>query len=178
MPVDIHYIVRQMRDSDIEAVVSLESEIFPDAWPAESFRESMDASDGGGLIVESRNGPARKLLAYACYYSAAGETHVTNLAVAPDYRRRGIANKILASLNEKAKTSLSDAIFLEVRASNGPAIKLYESRGFQELYRRKNYYHDPREDAVVFVLEFSSTAKHPGGAKSVNTSISQRAKKP
>ena len=60
MQVDDNSVVRQMRDSDIDAVVSLESEIFPDAWPAESFRESVGVPDGGGLIVESGNGPAKK----------------------------------------------------------------------------------------------------------------------
>lgn len=173
MPVDTDLVVRKMRDSDINAVVALESEIFPDAWPAESFRESVNGPDGGGLVVETRNGTSKKLIAYACYYSAAGETHLTNIAVAPDHRRQGIANRILESLYEKAKAAGSDALFLEVRASNETAMKLYASHGFQELYRRKNYYHDPREDAVVFVREFSNGAKRSDAGETANSPETQ-----
>lgn len=168
MSVDADIVVRKMRDSDINAVVALESEIFPDAWSAESFRESVNVPDGGGLIVESKNGSVRKLIAYACYYSAAGETHLTNIAVAPDHRRQGIADRILESLYQKARASNSDAVFLEVRSSNESAMKLYESHGFQELYRRKNYYHDPREDAVVYVREISNTANNSSASEALS----------
>lgn len=178
MPVEADYVIRQMRETDISAVVALERLIFPDAWPADSFCESLNVPDGGGLVVESKNGPARKLLAYACFYSAAGETHVTNFAVAPDYRRRGIANKMLQALYEKAQASVSDAMFLEVRASNEPARKLYENHGFQELYRRKNYYHDPREDAVVYTREFSRTSEHSAVTKSLDQSDRQNVDRP
>lgn len=173
MSADADIVVRKMRDSDIDAVVALEAEIFPDAWSAESFRESVNVSDGGGMVVESLNDVNRKLIGYACYYSAAGETHLTNIAVAPERRRQGIANKIMESLYQKAKSANSEAVFLEVRSSNESAMKFYERHGFKELYRRKNYYHDPREDAVVYVREFSDTANNSSAGETLNQTDTQ-----
>ncbi|MFQ5608310.1 MAG: ribosomal protein S18-alanine N-acetyltransferase [Candidatus Zixiibacteriota bacterium] len=151
--------IRVMRERDATAVAALESRIFSDAWSAELFRESLAAPDGGGIIIESGEGAQTRLIGYACYYSAAGETHLTNIAVSPESRRQGFAEQLLRRVFNRARESGSEAIFLEVRPSNTAARQLYERRGFHVLYRRKRYYHDPCEDAIVYVCELEESVK-------------------
>ena len=151
--------VRKMYLEDIPAVASLEQEIFPDPWSAEAFEDSLEMGSAGGLVaelLESQGDTGRgALVGYACYYTAAGETHLTNIAVSPAYRRKKVARRLLTAIFDLARRAMSDAIFLEVRESNIAAQKLYRSYGFEELYRRKGYYSKPKEDAIVYIYEFS-----------------------
>jgi len=89
-----------------------------------------------GFLVVRENGP--------------GEWEILNLAVAPEYRRRGVARDLVESF----QTSINGCVFLEVRESNNTARKFYNSMGFQEVSRRQNYYDYPPEDAIV--LKFHS----------------------
>ena len=77
-----------------------------------------------------------------------------NVAVHPDFRRQGIAEALVNGLVEHLKTMGSHCLTLEVRASNVPAISLYEKLGFSEIGRRKNYYRNPREDALILRKEW------------------------
>jgi ribosomal-protein-alanine N-acetyltransferase len=77
-----------------------------------------------------------------------------NVAVHPDFRRRGIAEALVNRLVEELKAIDSHSLTLEVRASNVPAISLYEKLGFSEVGRRKNYYRNPREDALIMRKEW------------------------
>ena len=82
------------------------------------------------------------------------ETDMMNVAVHPDFRRQGIAEALITGLVEHLKTIGSRCLTLEVRASNAPAIALYEKLGFSEIGRRKNYYRNPREDALILRKEW------------------------
>ena len=77
-----------------------------------------------------------------------------NVAVTADYRRRGIAEKLVLALVEELKKKGSHALMLEVRASNAPAIALYEKLGFLQVGCRKNYYRNPKEDALILRKEW------------------------
>ena len=77
-----------------------------------------------------------------------------NLAVAVDYRRRGIAEQLVHTLIDNLKSQDVTCLTLEVRASNQPAIKLYEKIGFSQVGRRPNYYHNPKEDALIMRKEW------------------------
>lgn len=77
------------------------------------------------------------------------EGSLTNLAVSPQYRRRGIAEKLTEALLEKAKELTLSFVTLEVRVSNTPASNLYRKTGFEEIGVRKGYYSNPREDALL-----------------------------
>ena len=77
-----------------------------------------------------------------------------NVAVHPDYRRQGIAEGLIAVLVDKLRENEVYCLLLEVRASNDPAKALYEKLGFVEVGRRKNYYRNPREDALILRKEW------------------------
>ena len=85
---------------------------------------------------------------------AADESDVMNVAVHPDYRRRGIAESLIDCLIRELKNRGSHALMLEVRDSNEPAISLYEKLGFQQVGLRKNYYHNPKEHARILRKEW------------------------
>jgi ribosomal-protein-alanine N-acetyltransferase len=105
-------------------------------WRASDYlsydlRVSTFGGSVAGFLVVRENGP--------------GEWEILNLAVAPEYRRRGIARKLVESF----QTSVNGCVFLEVRESNDAARKFYNSMGFQEVSRRHEYYKTPPEAAIV-----------------------------
>jgi ribosomal-protein-alanine N-acetyltransferase len=83
-----------------------------------------------------------------------GESDMMNVAVHPDFRRRGIAAKLVEKLVEDLGKMGNHCLSLEVRVSNDPAIKLYEKLGFSQVGRRPKYYRNPREDALILRKEW------------------------
>ena len=136
-----------MRRDDITTIVLLEAQIFPDPWPEAAFIEELNRENRGVIIAETNGAIA----GYAAYIIIYGEAHLTNIAVAPEYRGKSIAKKLLNYILNVAKKADCEYIFLDVRQSNKAAISLYEKFGFIKLYRRPNYYHSPVEDALVMV---------------------------
>jgi [ribosomal protein S18]-alanine N-acetyltransferase len=106
------------------------------AWPVADYlaHSFLVAEDGG------------QLAGFLVWRDIAGESEILNLAVDPSFRRRGIAAALLAALPPQR-------VFLEVRASNLPARRLYEKAGFRAISVRRAYYHDPPEDGIVMERE-------------------------
>ena len=96
------------------------------------------------------------LVGYVGSQSSIDESDIMNIAVHPDWRRRGIAEKLIDYLVQELKKRGSHALMLEVRVSNDPAIALYEKLGFQQVGRRKNYYRNPKEDALILRKEWEN----------------------
>ena len=92
---------------------------------------------------------------YVGAQSVMGEADMMNIAVAPDYRRQGIAESLVSELIARLKSNDVYCLTLEVRASNLPAIALYEKLGFVQVGRRPNYYTAPKEDALILRKEWS-----------------------
>lgn len=139
--------IRRMGASDLDAVTLLEQRVFPDPWPKAAFAQDLEGDDRGVLLAEMDG----RLCGYACYMAAVGEAHLTNIAVAPEFRGKSIAKILLNRILDVAKKADCEYIFLDVRPSNEAAISLYTKYGFYELYRRPRYYHAPVEDALVMV---------------------------
>ncbi|HET8670309.1 MAG TPA: ribosomal protein S18-alanine N-acetyltransferase, partial [Candidatus Saccharimonadales bacterium] len=99
------------------------------------------------LIVEST-----PIAGYIVARETAGELHINNVAVRPEYRRRGIGAALLNRIIHEARRRKANAAFLEVRSANLAAQALYEKSGFKAIARRADYYSEPREDAVVMSL--------------------------
>ena len=141
-----------MTAAHLSQVAALEKVCFPaDPWSEELFRAALEGPHITILLAEGENGG---VLGYAVLSSILDEGNLDNIAVAPHCRRRGVANALLSALTGFGRANLS-ALMLEVRASNLPAIALYEKHGFIPVGRRKNYYESPKEDALLMTLDFT-----------------------
>jgi ribosomal-protein-alanine acetyltransferase len=127
-------------------VAALEAHIHAAPWTAANFREALAA--GYRARVGEREG---RIVAYGVLMLAPGEAQLLNLSVVPDARRGGLGSALLIQFLADARSLGADQVFLEVRASNAPAIALYERAGFASIARRESYYRwrrrRTREDA-------------------------------
>lgn len=117
-----------------------------DGWSAESFRSEVRKDNG--IVLCFTDGS--NIIALLSGYFAEGESDITSVAVDENFRRIGLAQRLIAEF-EKILPENTENIFLEVRESNSPAINLYIKCGFEKLSLRKNFYSNPRENAVVMV---------------------------
>ena len=121
-----------------------------DGWSAESFR-SEACKDNGFVLYIAVCGKVAALLSG---YSAVGEGDITSVAVSPEHRRKGFAQSLIGEF-ERLLPDDTESIFLEVRESNTGAIALYEKCGFERISVRKNFYTQPRENAVVMAKKLT-----------------------
>lgn len=145
------YRIVPMTAAQLPAVAALEKVCFPaDPWSEALFQAALDNPSVAVLLALGEGGG---LLGYAVLSAVLDEGNLDNIAVAPDYRRQGVADALLSALIGFGREHLS-VLMLEVRASNAPAIALYEKHGFTPVGRRKNYYGAPKEDAILMTLTF------------------------
>lgn len=142
----------RMNKSHAEAIAALEKECFSDPWSVNAFLSEADNHLSLWLVAMDGD----RLAGYVGSQSVLGWADMMNLAVAPDYRRRGIARELIIRLISCLQAEKVSCLTLEVRVSNMPAISLYTQMGFAEVGRRKNYYHDPREDALILRKEWQN----------------------
>ena len=139
-----------MTAAHLPQVAALEKVCFPaDPWSEALFRDALECPDTALLVAEKENGA---VLGYAVLSVVLDEGNLDNIAVDRHCRRQGVADALLFALMDIGRTKIS-TLMLEVRASNYPAIALYEKHGFVPVGRRKNYYDAPREDAILMTLE-------------------------
>ena len=139
-----------MNEGHVKAVAELEKICFSDPWSENSVASELKNKLALWLVAEEEGQVAGYIGSQTC----GDESDVMNVAVHPDFRRRGIAEALVKSLTEELKKIESRCLALEVRVSNVPAIALYEKLGFEEIGRRKNYYRNPREDALIMRKEW------------------------
>ena len=136
---------RAMTRDDADAVAELESKCFAMPWSREDFwREA--TNELATYIVGELDG---KLVAYAGAWVSFNQAEVMNVAVEPELRGQGVGTILFGELVKAVKLRGATAITLEVRPSNTAAIKLYESFGLKSVGRRKGYYLDNGEDALI-----------------------------
>ena len=137
---------RPMTYEDLRTVLAIEQRSVAYPWSGRIFRDCMAA--GYGCFVQQR---ARSILGYTVVSCGAGEAHILNICVDPDWRRNGIASHLIRVAVERAEVMQAENLFLEVRPSNTAAIALYERHGFHEVGRRPDYYPagSGREDALI-----------------------------
>lgn len=139
-----------MTDAHVDAVADLEAICFADPWSANSVASELTNPLSCWLVALE----ADTVVGYIGSQTVMGETDMMNVAVHPDHRRKGIAESLIHALVQKLKECESHCLTLEVRASNAPAIALYEKLGFTEAGRRRNYYRNPKEDALILRKEW------------------------
>ena len=138
--------IRRLTYGDLPSVISIERRSFPTPWSLAMFVLELSKPSGICLAAEDENG----LIGYLVCARYDEVWHLMNVAVTTENRRRGIASELVDHLFKEAG---SDARFtLEVRVSNLPAIAMYEGIGFRSAGRRRSYYHDNGEDALIMWL--------------------------
>lgn len=140
-----------MDRSHLDAVAALERVCFSKPWPKSMLEEELYNPNVSLVVAEGEDG---SVLGYGEIGVVLDEGCLEKIAVDPDYRRQGVAEAILSAFLRFGQAHLA-FLTLEVRASNAPAIALYEKLGFQQVGRRKNYYSDLHEDALLMTHEFA-----------------------
>ena len=134
-----------MNESHLLQVAKLESECFSTPWSENALREELTNQHARFFVALCNDVVA----GYIGAHNIVGEVYITNVAVFSDFRRQGIAESLIKKLIDVSFCENAEFITLEVRKSNSGAIKLYEKMGFKEVGSRKNFYENPREDALL-----------------------------
>ncbi len=154
-------LLRVATEADLEAVVDIERASFQEPpWSWRSFASLFD--DPYARFTVACDARAGTVTGYIVTWIIVEDAEIANLAVAPDWRARGVGGRLLDAAVAEAVTSGVRRLHLEVRESNRAAQLLYGSRGFVAVGRRKNYYRSPVEDALLF----SRIVRDDGGADS------------
>lgn len=142
--------IRSAAMNDVPAILAIERQA-PGAahWTPEQYNKLV----GSGVVLVAEE--AGQLCGFVCAKAVAGEWEIENVVVAAEFLRHGIANELVRELIQRAAGEAASAILLEVRESNLPARRLYEKHGFREMGRRRVYYRDPVEDAILYALRFA-----------------------
>lgn len=144
-------VIRKGTKEDIEAIYNIELESFSVPWSLESITKELENEMAYYVVAEEEG----QVLGYAGLWNVVGEGQITNIAVRPSGRRKGIGKKLVEGLIAYGKEKSLEVLILEVRQSNEAAIKLYSGAGFKEIGKRKNYYTKPTEDALLMALTLS-----------------------
>ena len=151
--------IRPMTMADVPAVYAIETSCFSDPWSEDSFAFALENNPIAHFLVVEDGGI---LCGYISYYHVVDEGQIINIAVSPDYRRKGIGRALMEAFLQKAYVLGIKTLTLEVRASNQAAKALYEAFGFVQNGLRKKYYSDPREDAILMICSFDETVVWEG----------------
>ena len=136
---------REMVPDDADVVAAVEAACFPVPWSRESFwREASNEHTCYRLAVADE-----QVVGFAGCWVTSDEAQITNIALLPDWRGQGLGTRLMADLMAAAKARGCTAMTLEVRPSNTAALALYHHYGFKEAGRRKGYYTDNGEDAII-----------------------------
>ncbi len=137
----------------IDRILEIENASFSCPWSRGSFADILQADNGSFLAAL---GPDGKVTGFAIMLVIEPEAEILNLAVDPGMRRHGIACLLMRTLLSEASSGGVECVYLEVRESNGAAIGLYRSLGFQQIGLRRQYYQCPAEDAILMKLDLKS----------------------
>lgn len=140
------YQLIELNAAHVPQIAALEAASFSAPWDEASIRAELDNPLALWLAAVAEDGT---VLGYVGSQSCFEEADILNVCVAPEARRRGVAEALMRELEARLAPKGVERISLEVRASNLPAIRLYEKLGYVQVGLRKNYYVKPREDALI-----------------------------
>ena len=150
--------ISEMSEHDLLEVVEIEESCGLSRWGWEAYYTELAQGDRRLMLVArdsyaSSNREEQRVVAFIASRYTAGELHINNVAVRPEYRRRGIGKALMDAVLKAAASSGAHKALLEVRASNLYAQSLYLRCGFRYTGRRRNYYKEPVEDALLMALD-------------------------
>ena len=140
----------KMNESHVLQIAELETLCFNDPWSVNSIASELDNRLSLWLVAIDDD----RVVGYVGSQTVLGETDMMNIATHPDYRQQGIGTALVLELIAELDRRGSHSLMLEVRVSNAPAISVYQKLGFFEVGRRKNYYRNPKEDALILRKEW------------------------
>ena len=150
-----------MRPGDLDEVVTIERAAFGMPWSRGAFLYEIEQNRVARCWVLRED---ERVVAYLCLWEIGDELHVTNVAVDPARRRRGHARKLLGAILEDGRSRGLRSVTLEVRPTNDEARMLYESFGFKVVGRRRGYYYDTGEDALIMESDLQAGTGRPASA--------------
>lgn len=140
----------KMNESHVQQIADLEKLCFNDPWSVNSISSELNNRLSLWLVAVENE----RVIGYVGSQTVLGETDMMNIATHPDYRKQGVGTGLITELITELNERGSHSLMLEVRASNEPAISVYHNLGFEEVGRRKNYYRNPKEDALILRKEW------------------------
>lgn len=149
--------------ADLAAVAALEAACYADPWAPGSFQALPGDPRVFFAVARRKDGGAPDILGYVVAWFVMDEGELANLAVAPGARRQGVARTLLEAVLEEAGRRQIRDLFLEVRESNGAALRLYTVAGFEQIGRREGYYRHPEEAALVLRRRIETSLKQHVG---------------
>jgi ribosomal-protein-alanine N-acetyltransferase len=154
--------VRPFAEHDVAAILTIQRQC-PQAaqWREEDYLQLAGDSAGTILVAEIEFANRSEVAGFVAFHQVMDEAELRNLAVHPTHRRIGTGRALLEGGIRKLQTSGARRLFLEVRASNHPALAFYASAGFKLLHTRRDYYHDPIEDALVMACDIPAILPSP-----------------
>jgi ribosomal-protein-alanine N-acetyltransferase len=144
--------IRELKEDDIEEILDIEKRSFISPWTKRLFEETLSSPISTNFVLKKGN----TILGYIIMYSVGNEVHILNIAVHPDYRKKGYGSKLVTHVLTHFRGSDVVEFFLEVREGNSRAINLYKKYGFEVIGKRKKYYMETNEDALVMQLTLSA----------------------
>ena len=141
------YIIRKMTPQDLDTVMIIEYEAFAMPWSRESYLGELKNSFAHYIVADC----AGKVAGYLGLWVVFDEAHITNVAVADDYRRQGLGKALMLEAEKYARSKKSSRIMLEVRPSNTAALDMYKNLNYLPGGERKNYYSNDGEDAIIMI---------------------------
>lgn len=152
-------LIRPCKPSDIHDLLPIENASYPKPWTLEQFRQELEETYSHLYVLQK----GERIAGYLCFWLAAEEMHILNIATSPEFRRQGVARKLLAFGLQLAKTRDVETACLEVRTQNHSAISLYREFGFVDDCVRPRYYADG-EDALLMSRSFKSLPEEGDGS--------------
>lgn len=140
-----NYLVRRMTERDLDEVMAIEQQVFTLPWSKQSYMGELKNQFATYLVCDRE----AQLVGYIGIWVVFDEAHITNVAVDPKWRGQGLGRVLMEEAEKIARHKKTLRILLEVRPSNYAALSLYESLGYMETGRRRGYYSDNGEDAIL-----------------------------
>ena len=152
VPKQATIVFRPMSEADMEQVMEIEKAVYEFPWSAAIFQDCLNAGYCCWLMEQDDC-----VSGYGVMSVLSDEAHILNLCIKSDFQNHGLGKEMLDYLIDLAKANYADVMFLEVRSSNGQALKIYEKSGFDEVGGRKDYYPAKfgREDALILAKQLT-----------------------
>jgi len=140
--------LRTMRHADLAAVLAIERNAFPTPWTPAFFEKELSTPFARLVVAVTQHDWQERVVGYTCRWRVTDEVHLLNVAVHPSWRGRGVGRRLMEAIFDEGRTTQARTVYLEVRAGNAPARRLYARLGFVEIGIRRGYY-GVGQDAIV-----------------------------